>query len=573
MSGSFEIAIHVANLSKEFKLYTHPSDMFLEILRGKPRYTPFWALRDVSFDVCRGQVVGILGRNGAGKSTLLKIITGTLDKTSGDVVTHGRISSILELGTGFSGEYTGRENIYLGGLMVGLSREEIKAKEDWIIEFSELRDFIDQPFKTYSTGMQARLTFSTAVCIDPDILIVDEALAVGDAKFQRKSFGKIEEFRKMGHTILLVSHDVNTISTFCDHALLLEGGKVFDQGEPYRIGQVYYKMLFSQDAEIPVAPTTSENAEDLTRLPPEISLDPNQIAHEKGWTWWVNLSDAEIEGDTSDKPERSAYVLCEDNVPLHPGHCAHDQIRQFGKGAYSHWDKALYFSTSDNSDPRANGRTYCLKRKDVVAAQAAVTQAVAGGENLDPHVIEERAALRRAALRRLGLREAFDQRNPHQMRMGNKKAEILDFGIRDQEGNRVTWLESGHKYTLFLVAVFHENLDNPAVGFLIRNLKGVDMFGIDTRALMVIRAHRKGELLEGRLNVTMWLTNGDYFLSAGIGDTTGASFDFHYDGLQFTIKRLPGIQFASVVNLEPQFGYETLGPIALEDSIFRPASQ
>src|SRR5258706_10446269 len=272
MSGSSEIAIHVANLSKVFKIYAHPSDMFREMVRGKPRYKPFWALQDVSFDVHKGQVVGILGRNGAGKSTLLKIITGTLDKTSGEVQAHGRISSILELGTGFSGEYTGRENIYLGGLMVGLSREEIKQKEEWIIDFSELRDFINQPFKTYSTGMQARLTFYTAICIDPDILIVDEALSVGDARFSRKSFAKMEGFRNAGRTILLVSHNTNQVASFCEHALILANGRAFDQGDPARVRAVDFDLLRANAEEKQV--DVSEQEDDPSQV--------NEVLFESG---------------------------------------------------------------------------------------------------------------------------------------------------------------------------------------------------------------------------------------------------------------------------------------------------
>ena len=221
MTQPSDVAIHLKNLSKLYKVYNRPADMVRELLTGYAHYKSFWALQDISFDVKRGQVVGLIGRNGAGKSTLLKIIAGTLDASSGEVQVNGRISSILELGSGFNAQYSGRENIYMGGLIAGLSSDEIKEKEDWIIEFSELREFIDQPFRTYSSGMQARLTFSTAVCIDPDIIIIEEAIAVCDASFHLKSFGKIEEFRKAGKTILFVSHDMNSIRGICYMAIFL----------------------------------------------------------------------------------------------------------------------------------------------------------------------------------------------------------------------------------------------------------------------------------------------------------------------------------------------------------------
>ncbi len=254
MTPSGEVAIRVSGLSKLFKVYHRPADMLWELLRGTPRHKPFWALRDVSFEIGRGQVVALVGRNGAGKSTLLKIIAGTLDKTAGDVEVHGRVSSILELGTGFNREYTGRQNIYLGGLVLGLARQEIARREDWIVEFSELQGFIDQPFKTYSTGMQARLTFSTALCIDPDILIVDEALSVGDAKFQRKCFAKLEDYRKAGRTILLVTHDLNTVNHICHKAILLAEGRVVAEGEPKTITTLYEKALFGDPARERHAP-------------------------------------------------------------------------------------------------------------------------------------------------------------------------------------------------------------------------------------------------------------------------------------------------------------------------------
>ncbi|RYG38969.1 MAG: ABC transporter ATP-binding protein, partial [Burkholderiales bacterium] len=224
--------------------------MVVEALTGRTKHTDFCALDSVSFNMKRGSVLGVLGRNGAGKSTLLRLVAGTLEQTRGKVVTHGRIASILELGTGFHLDYSGRENVFLGGMCLGLSRAEIKQKFDEIVEFSELAEFIDRPFRTYSSGMQARLTFAVATSIDPDILIIDEALAVGDARFSLKSFDRIREFRRRGKAILLVSHDINTVSSFCDEAILLERGKLIAEGSPPTVCNYYHELLFNPTASI-----------------------------------------------------------------------------------------------------------------------------------------------------------------------------------------------------------------------------------------------------------------------------------------------------------------------------------
>lgn len=244
MTPDNTIAIRASGLSKAFKIYDRPTKVLKEIVTRRKQHRERWALKDINFDVKRGEVVGILGRNGAGKSTLLKILAGTLDNTEGSYEVHGRITAILELGTGFHPDYTGRENIQMGGLCLGMSRREVEEKTDSIIAFSELEKFIDDPFKTYSTGMRSRLTFATAISVDPDILIVDEALSVGDAKFQMKCFERISRLRKDGKTILLVSHDINTITTFCDRAFILENGGVYAEGSSKLMAESYHNLLF-----------------------------------------------------------------------------------------------------------------------------------------------------------------------------------------------------------------------------------------------------------------------------------------------------------------------------------------
>jgi lipopolysaccharide transport system ATP-binding protein len=259
-----ELAVAVRGLRKAYRLYPHPRDMLLEALSGRQRHREFIALDDVSFDLPCGSILGLMGRNGAGKSTLLRIIAGTLDATAGSVTTAGRVAAILELGTGFHADYTGRENIYLGGLCLGLSRKQVDSRVAEVIEFSELQDFIDQPFRTYSSGMQARLAFSVATCIDPEILIIDEALAVGDARFQLKSFDRILEFKRRGKSILLVSHSINQLVSVCDRAILLDHGRILMDGEPNAVGNAYHELLFGPPPAAERAPALSKTEEDCS---------------------------------------------------------------------------------------------------------------------------------------------------------------------------------------------------------------------------------------------------------------------------------------------------------------------
>ena len=270
-----EFAIQVKNLNKMYKLYNKPSDRLKEALGFKVPVREHYALHDVSFDVKRGETVGIIGTNGSGKSTILKIITGVLNPTGGEVVVDGRISALLELGAGFNMEYTGIENVYLNGTMMGFSREEIDARLQDILDFADIGDFVHQPVKAYSSGMFVRLAFAVAINIDPEILIVDEALSVGDVFFQAKCYRKFEEFKKMGRTILFVSHDLSSISRYCDRVILLNKGVKLQEGSPKQMVDMYKQLLVGQD------PTKAEEKKDPDRenWNEKFQINPNMLEY------------------------------------------------------------------------------------------------------------------------------------------------------------------------------------------------------------------------------------------------------------------------------------------------------
>lgn len=249
MNKPEENKIVIDHVSKVFNMYNSPTDKLLEAFSPtkKIRHTEFHALSDINFSVKKGEIVGIMGRNGAGKSTLLKIITGILEPTNGTVDVSGRISSLLELGTGFNVEYTGIDNIYFYGTLMGFTKSEMDKKLNDIIEFAEIGDYIGQVVKTYSSGMFARLAFSCAINVEPEILIVDEILSVGDMRFQAKCFNKFKEFKKQGVTILYVGHDVGMMRTFCDRCLWMNNGQLVADGEPTYITAQFTEFMYLDD--------------------------------------------------------------------------------------------------------------------------------------------------------------------------------------------------------------------------------------------------------------------------------------------------------------------------------------
>ena len=305
--------IQVINVSKMYKLYDRHMDRLKEALglSRKKCYTEHYALNHINFEVNKGETVGIIGTNGSGKSTILKIITGVLNPTEGEIKVNGRISALLELGAGFNMEYTGIENIYLNGTMIGFSKEEIDAKLDDILAFADIGEFVNQPVKTYSSGMFVRLAFAVAINIEPEILIVDEALSVGDVFFQAKCYHKFEEFKEAGKTILFVSHDLSSVSKYCDRVVLLNKGEKLAEGTPKEMIDLYKKLLVNHMDEADASETEAVEHEAApqpiadTRLWKEaLSVNPDTVEYGNGNASIVDFAILDANGNISGNIEK-----------------------------------------------------------------------------------------------------------------------------------------------------------------------------------------------------------------------------------------------------------------------------
>ena len=412
---SDDVAIGVYNVSKMYKLYDNPKDRFKESLglTRKKCYKEKYALNNVSFEVKKGETVGIIGTNGSGKSTILKIITGVLNQTDGEVDIRGRISALLELGAGFNMEYTGIENVYLNGSMIGYTKEEIDAKLEDILKFADIGDYVYQPVKTYSSGMFVRLAFAVAINIDPEILIVDEALSVGDVFFQAKCYHKFEEFKKLGKTILFVSHDLSSIAQYCDKVVLLNRGVKVDEGTPRDMINLYKKILVGQTPALP---------SELKDGDSDAATAPEQVQTEAG-------------------------------------------------------DNASWSSHFE----------------------------------LNPDVNE----------------------------YGNKKAEIVDFGILDENGMWSGNIEKGTNFTIKYKVHFNENVSDPILTYTIKDLKGNSITGSNTMYEKVNFGNvMAGEERTVAFTQLMNLQGGEYLLSISCTGYSGGDFVVYhrlYDVLNFTV--------------------------------------
>ena len=412
-------ALTVNNVTKIYKLYEKPIDRLKEAmsLTHKNYHRDFFALNGISFDVEKGQTVGIIGTNGSGKSTILKIITGVLTPTTGDVQVNGVISALLELGAGFNMDYTGIENIYMNGTMMGFSRKEMDAKLQDILDFADIGDFVYQPVKTYSSGMFVRLAFALAINVEPEILIVDEALSVGDVFFQAKCYRRMEEIRKNGTTILMVTHDMGAIIKYCDRVVVLNKGNFIAEGEPGKMVDLYKKILANQ----------------MDDLNEELEAADNGLNDFSG-------------------------------------------------------DQAI----------------------------AEKSRATAGGMMKDKLTI-----------------------NPNRTEYGDKRAEIIDFGLLDERGNITNLLLKGERFTIKERIHFHGEIETPIFTYTIKDKRGADLTGTNTMfESSDVKSVKKGDEYVVEFTQKMTLQGGEYLLSMSCtGFENGEHVVYHrlYDIVNITV--------------------------------------
>lgn len=587
------IAIAVHNLGKKFKLFSSPGRRVLEYLSlGKvSHHTDFWALKEISFEIPSGTTLGILGQNGSGKSTLLSILAGVLEPSEGSFEIAGKVSAILELGSGFHPEFSGRDNVYMYGSIMGLSKQQIDDRFDEIIRFSELGDFINQPLRTYSTGMTVRLAFSVAVHVDAEILIVDEALAVGDAIFQHRCFRKIREMQMAGKTILYVGHDTEAVRNLCTSALLLDGGRIIERGDPNYVVNKYYALITEreraytegnliehgempterygtvynfiqnlQEAKIVCAPLVPVNEQAI-----EVNSTPRKVifAHAPSTiTYSITIEPGQslafaigIMPFVWDKiPQGVKFdidILCDGNTEnifsrvLQPKRNIGDKgwhnfmvpLEQFSKKSVS-----IIFSTSGSGDDlsyawSAWGWAKIVKMEEIIETHTenttfskdTLTEVNASGEE----------------------------------RFGNKRGEITRVELMDENLNRTTVINSGDIAIVRIHFLLHEDIrENLTIGCTFKN-KYCDIYGTNTKWQHLDMSNKKRDghyIVE--FSQSLKINSGTYSINAGLvivhSNNEIEVLDRRYDCLIFRVeKRDPMVGIVDLESSVKEIKYES----------------
>ena len=476
-----EKIISVDQVSKVYRLYDKPIDRLLESisLRKKSYHKDFYALRDISFSVGRGEAVGIIGTNGSGKSTMLKIITGVLSATTGKVESRGSICALLELGAGFNQDYTGIENIYMNGTMMGFSKAEMDEKLPAILEFADIGDFVYQPVKSYSSGMFVRLAFALYISIDPEVLIVDEALSVGDVFFQAKCYHRMDELKRKGTTILMVTHDLGSVMKYCDRVVLFHKGEKVGEGLPGQMVDKYKKILAGKD---PHAEQFMEEQNFLGNVDGERRGD----AGSGGVNSKVGKTGADGSGiaDTAENTES-------------------DGIGQ--EGTAEPTEKNVGTGTAGTADT------------------AEPISLEAGQSSPKP----------------VGFMKDHLTLNPSSQQYGNGKAEILDFGVLDKDGRPSNVLLKGEEFSIKERIVFHDDIAAPIFTFTIKDKRGMDLSGTNTLFEgKEIPAVKKGDEYYCTFTQRMNLQGGEYLLSiscTGFEEGEHTVYDRKYDITSITV--------------------------------------
>ena len=480
-----EKIISVDQVSKVYRLYDKPIDRLLESisLRKKSYHKDFYALRDISFSVGRGEAVGIIGTNGSGKSTMLKIITGVLSATTGKVESRGSICALLELGAGFNQDYTGIENIYMNGTMMGFSKAEMDEKLPAILEFADIGDFVYQPVKSYSSGMFVRLAFALYISIDPEVLIVDEALSVGDVFFQAKCYHRMDELKRKGTTILMVTHDLGSVMKYCDRVVLFHKGEKVGEGLPGQMVDKYKKILAGKD---PHAEQFMEEQNFLGNVDGEATgtVNASGTTGQDASTGNAGTTGAE---DKAGKTGAGTAGTTEKNV---------------GKGIAATAGTANTVDTADIAEPASPE---------------------AGQHSQKP----------------TGFMKDHLTLNPSSQQYGNGKAEILDFGVLDKDGRPSNVLLKGEEFSIKERIVFHDDIAAPIFTFTIKDKRGMDLSGTNTLFEgKEIPAVKKGDEYYCTFTQRMNLQGGEYLLSiscTGFEEGEHTVYDRKYDITSITV--------------------------------------